>query len=734
MSKTPVLGSAMIVSLGYEFQFAVANEKARKGGGAQQSAVRRLQRRLRITPLDRLIIDAVVDSRQGVVGALSKQELTMAVDEFVGLNGRRQQSYFHVGFRDALFDLPFDADLPAKNESRARWYWAGAIQGWARSESWDRIVEAYDSTGVVRVLGDGGDPASRMAGAPIAEALWKTGRTADLHVFVGVGLARQPMVFQLLLDAGTESLRSRNPGVARTVFALLMEAGGSLKTDDPITQDVPTVRRRMAHCLRLLGERQGAEDLLQGLFRDERDPGIHAMVHADLGLLRGGFTLLDEVRIPGDETARRDLVDRLRAGERHFRDSVADPDATYACHGHYCLGVLSLADDALGDDRFAKADMHLERAHASIRSNRAYPASLVAQSELYLGIAKLQLFDAAEIHHAAQLIVSGLKGAQVPRHFIAPTVENLALSDESIETVAGPLLVSGGDEIVDALADTAILGIYAPLAEKLHERARRPNRGKALAAGDLREALSGYLGVGDVDTACEILDELEQLAIEGSGVPEFLELLDDPDRYEPAWEQDDAAVASARCLEAAGAYAESLAKLRGIFHSYMHKGDIPNASGVLERIETYGLDRAEYVDLERRYHSSTRDEDPELQNPGGAGPVAVLVVGGNETQAKIAGRVKSKVATSDPQVTVDFLHTGWTSSWNQYVDETERRLASSDGVVVMRYIRTMLGRRVRAMCRARDVPWRFCWSGGQGGLVESVLAVAGAVRVRQSTD
>ena len=93
-----------------------------------------------------MIINAVVDSNKGVVGVLTERELISAVDEFISLNERRQQSYFHAGFRDALFDRPFDADMQTETERRARWYWAGAIVGLARSKSWDRMVEAYEST------------------------------------------------------------------------------------------------------------------------------------------------------------------------------------------------------------------------------------------------------------------------------------------------------------------------------------------------------------------------------------------------------------------------------------------------------------------------------------------------------------------------------------------------------------------------------------------------------------
>ena len=645
------------------------------------------------------------------------------------MNGRRQQSFFHAGFRDALFDMPSPTHLPAQNKERARWYWSGAIQGWARSELWERIADLYDSNSIVRELGDGTDGASRGAGLCIAEALWRTGRTAELHVFVDPALARRPNVHELLLEAGTESLRLRNAGVARSIFALLMESHESRRAGGPLLRDVRTVRRRMAHCMRLLGEHQGAEELLRGLLVDDRNQDIHAMVHADLGLLKGRFSLLDEVRIPGDNAARNDIVDRLRAGEDHFRDAVAIADAAYSSHGHYCLGVLALADDGR-DDRFREADSHLERAHAQIRSNRAYPETLVAQTELYLGIAKVQLLEIGEIHHAARLIVSGLKGAHIPDHLIAPTIDSLALSEESVELVAGPLLELGNDVVLDALADTKIAGTFRPLADRLWNRARQPNRRKALGAADLRRSLRGYLGIGDVEKAREILDELERLAVERSGVAEFLQLLDSPERYEPAWEREDAAVASARCLEAEGRYGEAVAILRGVFHSDMHRGDMQNAAGVLTCIQGYGLDSAEYSDLERRYQSSMPEDEPELLESHGDEPANILVVGGDETQMRAARRVKSKMSALDPHTSIEFLHTGWSSNWKHYADEVDRRMAGFDAVVVMRYIRTNLGTRVRAICRERDVPWRFCWSGGQGGLIESVRAASEAARIR----
>ena len=83
-------------------------------------------------PLDHLLINAVVDSQKAVVGALNERDLNGAVEEFITLNERRHQSYFHAGFRDALLDRPFDAETRADTERRAHWYWIGAIQGLAK--------------------------------------------------------------------------------------------------------------------------------------------------------------------------------------------------------------------------------------------------------------------------------------------------------------------------------------------------------------------------------------------------------------------------------------------------------------------------------------------------------------------------------------------------------------------------------------------------------------------------
>jgi len=141
-------------------------------------------RQKEFTTLDRLLILAAVDARQEVLGAEREDAIDDAVDELIQLNGRRHRSYFHAGFRDALFGRPLGEEIPAENATRLRWYWNGAIQGLARIRSSEEIVRVYDDRSPVKELGDGGNPPSPVAAREIVAALEQQERWPDIPVFL----------------------------------------------------------------------------------------------------------------------------------------------------------------------------------------------------------------------------------------------------------------------------------------------------------------------------------------------------------------------------------------------------------------------------------------------------------------------------------------------------------------------------------------------------------------------
>ena len=701
------------------------------GDGNREPSGHEMTRHAPFTTLDRVLIDAVVDARQGIVGALNDDEIDSAVAELLQLNGRRDHSYYLAGFRDAMFGR--QPIRKPENAMQMRWYWAGAVQGWARSESWDRIAKAYDGNEAISLLGDGRDPASSTAVESIVHALRYKGRTAELQTFVKEpAVADSRRLYCLLLDIGTELLRAGDIAEARAILDLLMRVEEESHETDfpPDERPFLETRRRMAHCLRLLGEHLAAHELLLGLLDHDPDPNIQAMVHADIGLLEGHFTLLADIRLPDDRSALADVVERLEKGEKHFRDAV-ELDVRYGAHGHYCLGILALARES-----YEEADRHLDQARAHFRSQpKNYPAAILPRVELYLGIARAQVLASEKLDHASALIVSGLEGGEsFPKFLVGPTVSVLELAPAGFAEVADSLLRSGGDEALDALKHSEVADGQLSLSKALYERAHRQNEGGEGAASDLRDALRGYLKTGDIETACRILDELEVLAARGVGVEAFVELLGESGCYEPAWQKEDAEIARARCYEIEGKYEETFQELLPFFHRFTTRagmGDesaLDEAEGMLRAIRQCGVEPAYLEKLEKRYEAVAGSFGERESGVSENRSVRVLFVGGNEGQAKADETIRRKVAKRDEQIEITFVRSGWDSNWNVYAKHVERRLPTHHTVVIMRYIRTNLGKHIRKKCGERNIPWRFCWSPGHGGAVETVLKAASAVR------
>lgn len=106
-------------------------------------------------------------------------------------------------------------------------------------------------------------------------------------------------------------------------------------------------------------------------------------------------------------------------------------------------------------------------------------------------------------------------------------------------------------------------------------------------------------------------------------------------------------------------------------------------------------------------------------------PVTVLFVGGNETQDRYHRAIEASLTASfGGRLRVEWFSTGWASNWPKDAARVEARFKGADVVVIMSYIRTMLGQRLRKTAGEAGLPWVACTGHGRAAIERSIRTAA----------
>jgi tetratricopeptide (TPR) repeat protein len=676
------------------------------------------------TTLDRQMVRSIVDSAQGVEGALSPDELLDMVHELVGLSSARHRSFFHLGFAEVVLEMEPCESLPAQNLSRLRWYWSGRVNGLARIEDWQGIVESYDAEPVVRRLGEDSLGPCSTAAPLVFEALCRKGRASEGAQFLSVqALVGAPALTAMVHEQGRDLLWQDRALEARGMMDLLgallealEDAGYSTRTEFLLE-----VRRRRAHCYRELGELPKARRILGELLELEADPEVRAMARADLGLIDGGFRSLGRVRLPEDESQLVDVQQALERGEDAFQEG-AGLEVRYSAHGRYCLGVLALTREQWEN---ARANLELALSVFEAEPVRYGVGDLISRTRLYLGMAIALELDAVRSERAADLLVDALsRGARIPPYLVARTIESLDLgSSRQAKRLAEHLLRYAPGRL-DLLLETEVLGRSEILLDALLARAGDVERAPSLRTADYRRALPHVLASGNRQRGGAILDALEAFAREGVAREEFVELLESPENTEPAWSAEEVRWAQIQLHRLAGEYEPALAKLERHFYQVLNGtryDALVEAEGVLETIRELGAEKAQVDPLEAALAARVGGDGDAWTEGEELPPVRVLFIGGDERQRDATVRVRRELKELHPKLHVDFVHPGWGSNWGAELDGIVERLPGYHAVVIMRFIRTEFGKKLR---KALDVPWTHCAGAGRATIRRSVIRAA----------
>jgi tetratricopeptide (TPR) repeat protein len=678
-----------------------------------------------LTLLDHALIDAAVASASEQHGALLPEQVRDLVEEVVDLNTKRTQSRFVLGFLDVLQGREPAPGGPEANAERRGWYLAGALSGLARRGDHAAVVGlARSQPEIVRSLLQPDAPALELVAGLLFDSHAAAGSLGELLRLLGVPavLAAWDSLAERMLREATRLLRIYRPDEA---FSLLMLLYGAVerwdRPDPPPDKFRADLDRRRAHALRLRGDMEGARKILNELLR--RGAGVHASrAYADLGLIASGHSALAHVEVPRDAAEWGGKAKALRRGLEHFEASVLEPEPGGA-HGDYCLGVLHLCEGA-----YAKARPHLERAVAEMQSNEGVyaPLGTLARARLYLGVCLADSMDLARAGHAVELLAQGVKalGTGVPMPLLLHAFEALGTTDPArvaalVDDLRGPL----GDRLLEAVRAADRLHEHPELLERLVARMGDAGRPRRERIHDAEIVLAAALKAGAPQTGAEALDVLEHLADDREQRQRLLALLESRERYDPAWSHAEALMARASLLEADARYAEAQALLEEVAHEQLgQEGEraVPFASAIVERIREHGRGAASEA-LQRRVAALAPAPPP---RPAGARPAIprgrVLFLGGDERQKQYDERLVAELRAAYPEVELDIEHTGWSSNWGRWLDGIQARIRVADAVVLMQFMRTLFGRRVREACGRFDKPWFPCTGHGFASMKRSI--------------
>ncbi len=677
-----------------------------------------------LTALDDLLTDAIVATASHVTGALTFDRLRAVVEETTRLNATRHRSSFHLGFLDVVEGREADPDSTQSSERVRGWYLAGAIKAFARRGDNVGIAALLDRYpfDVRRLLGDRHEACGEAVGL-LFDALCATGRRPDaLSALVPTAVCKgREAFFERLLSEAMGLLAASRAADASPIVALLTDAIEAQWRRDSrpragLAEEVAILR---ALALRLHGGFDRAAVILAPI-ATSGDPTLASQARSDLGLVACRVRSLTEIRLP-ESAADQPSTARLLAPGRGDFEHGSIAQNPHRAQADYALGVSFLAS---GDVDAARAP--LERAVSSLLGGDAVAEGhgVLPRARLYLGLALAESLDVGRAEEALDHVVAGAGSIrnEVPVYVLSRVLTALAAMRAELGARAVVALYDVvGERLLDAASGSGLLAAHEALREALGVRMEDPRRNRRVRSDDAVALLRDSLACFDIPRATRALSALEELADDTEGRARLLALLEHRTNYDPAWDIVEATDARVRLLEAGGRYADAAVLLAATAHETLSKDGergLAITDGVLDRIDAYGIELPD-AGLSARVEALRRPSIPDA--PRTRRPVGrVYFVGGNEVQARYEAWLRAEAAILWPDVALDFDFTGWSSNWGRSIPMIEARIADARAVVIMRFIRTMLGRTVRDLCGRHGRPWVACTGHGRESLLGAI--------------
>ncbi len=706
---------------------------------AMDSPVQEPESTEEFTTLDNWLIRSAVASACGEIGALSEEQLADMIEEVVDLNADRRRSHFHRGYLDGLFSRPFHFSFNGENAERRAWYFTGVMMGLLRRGVRDECLKMIrQQPDLTREVAEGQQtPCGKMLLLELYPILMESSsfqlcRSWLRHQLHRFELSRRRQMIHTVYEDAAGFVRRGNAPEALQFLELVID---HLESPHEVESDftgflLPKARRKLAQAHQVQGNFSLAEkvfeDLLSGPDFDQTPELL-----ADLGLIKGGFRGLRDIRPRAKPTANQSLRESLQRGEDCFRRAVEQhgQDATNA---HFALGILALLK---GDRKAENAAMHLEQSLSRMLAHqRAYDqADHIISAKFCLAVALLECAEPSQFQRATDLVGQALDSEiPFPLELWERCLKAASLFDDSslAVTIAEKLLELRGDAACQLLRSSGVLKEAPKLRDSYISCRQYMNLSPEERWKDWILILEAAISDHCPEQAETALDHLETLALENSDLRgKFIHLLSKRKKlWQPIWEEDETHHALVRLYESEGRTTDASLILERLFYRRKAVGaahELEEARLILEEFKRLTPDHENVSLLESQLKAAQKPLAAEL-SPGrkvrrrleeGA-QIKLIYVGGNETQAQYEEEIRNRLGEW-PGVEVHFYFPGWGAEWAGLMNELRTRIPEVDAVVLSFLVRTNFGRHVRKICDNHS-PWFPCTGRGRKSIEESL--------------
>ncbi len=684
------------------------------------------------TTLDKLLFRASVDSVAGVEGSLPPEEMADLVEELINLNATRTRSYFHRGYLQALNGTSFEQMGHEQNQERRAWEWAGRIIGLVRFDRKSDILEEFDANPHIARQMAAGEHEDAAAGAMprVVSALLDADRFQDACALLKpelVGLHPDKYLPDLIYK-GRNLVRLRRVEQAKLVIGKARE----LLAVDGIGQGCPPhlryeCERRWGQVLRAQGAYREARALFERLLEQG---GPIAELRTDMALCAGKARWLDDLLLPGRNSEHGALLHQIEPGMADAR--LALEAGGPASGAAYLLGLEAL----LHRNSESQSLAYLEQAYEmALARDEVYAESLFfPQLCLALSVAILLAMDESRFDTAHGLLHRALDEGRIsklPLDFFKRAIHVVrASSHPACLEILQDFEQRCPDILDEHLRDPDFLEASPSILKLLQRRACSELRTPQSRWNDLSALLKASIRASKLDIADTCLDAMEGLALKHERLTDaYLEVLTNMDLAGACLEDMDRLEARRLLYKTRGKPHDEARVLAEMARHAFGNSKVRLGSECLNLALALGLPAADLA-VERQWAKDLNEGVTQRQptRNSSLASVAILMVGGNETQARYDDQIRTYFRKSDPTLTIEFLHPAWSSNWNSDLEDVRRRLPRFHGIVIMRFNRTLFGRHLRRLASGLEKPWFPCTGHGRDSLVRAIEEAAEVAR------